>query len=254
MWSGMPATASRLELHHLLSLLTETVDPERYHVAGFEEFRFRLHAEADSRRSTGDDDVSRLHDEILRATPHDVPAIEDHGLGVAALTLLAVDVEPHGKVLRILDLVLGDQPRPERTEGLAAFPLGPLAGALDLEYAFGYVIGETIPGNRIQRLVLRKITRPLADHDAELDFPVELARPLRNHGVVVRSADAGRSLVEYDRLLGNWHPRFRGVIRIIQSDRNEIADPADAGAQSRIARNKRQLVDWLLADFGETLW
>src|SRR6266852_3400409 len=126
---------SGLEFHHLLSLLTEAVDPERHHIASFEEFRFRLHAEADPGRSAGDDDVSRFHYEILRTAPYDVPAIEDHSLGIAALTLLAIDIEPHDEALRILGLIFGDQPRSERTKGFAAFALGPLTGALDLEYA-----------------------------------------------------------------------------------------------------------------------
>src|SRR5262245_62972235 len=103
-------TLSRLELHHPLALLAEPVDPERDHVAGPEEFRLRLHAEPDPRRRAGDDDVARLEHEELRAVPHEVPAIEDHGLGVAALALLAVDVEPHVETLPILDLILGDQP------------------------------------------------------------------------------------------------------------------------------------------------
>src|SRR5579862_2833399 len=121
---------SLLPLHHLLLLLTQPIDAERDHVAGFQKFRLRLHAEADAWRRAGDDDVARLHDEILRAAPDDVAAVEDHGRGVAALALLAVDVEPHGELLRVLDLVLGDEPRAERAEGLAALAFGPLAGAL----------------------------------------------------------------------------------------------------------------------------
>src|SRR5205823_4996901 len=124
---GSAPTILRLELHHLLALLAQPIDAERDHVAGVQEFRLGLHAEADARRRAGDDHVARLEREILRAAPDDVPAVEDHGVGVAALALLAVDVEPHVEVLRILDLVLGDEPGPERAEGLAALALGPLS-------------------------------------------------------------------------------------------------------------------------------
>src|SRR5262249_53873883 len=124
-YPGCSATPSRLEFYDPLSLLAKTVDPERYDVAGFEPFRLGLHAERNARRRAGDDHVSWLHHEILRAAPHDVSAIEDHGLGVAALTFLPIDVEPHGQVLRVLDLILGDQPRAQRAKSLAAFALGP---------------------------------------------------------------------------------------------------------------------------------
>src|ERR1700712_5259082 len=123
-----------LPRHDLLALLAELLDAERDDVAGLEELRRRLHAQAHARRRAGDDDVARLHDEELRAVPDQVFAAEDHGLGVAALALLAVDVEPHVEVLRILDFVLGDEPRADRAEGLGAFALAPLAaGAVDLE-------------------------------------------------------------------------------------------------------------------------
>src|SRR5579862_619928 len=118
---------SFLRLHHLLPLLAQPIDAERHHIAGLEERR-RLHAQPDARRRAGDDDVARLHDEILRAAPDDVAAVEDHGRGIAALALLAVDVEPHVQFLRVLDLVLGDEPGAERAESLAAFAFGPLPG------------------------------------------------------------------------------------------------------------------------------
>src|SRR3984957_19591540 len=136
---------SLLPLHHLLLLLTQPIDTERHHVAGFQERR-RLHAEPDARRRAGDDDVAGLQDEILRAAPNDVAAVEDHGRGVAALAFLAVDVEPHVQFLRVLDLVLGDEPWAERAKRLAAFALGPLAGALDLEHALGDVVRAAIAG------------------------------------------------------------------------------------------------------------
>src|SRR5262249_12307244 len=91
----LAAVILRLELHHLLPLLAQPVHPERDHVAGLEEFRLRLHPEPDARRRAGGDDVARLQHEELRAVPDEVLAVENHGSGIAALALLAVDVEPH---------------------------------------------------------------------------------------------------------------------------------------------------------------
>src|SRR5262249_3954387 len=144
------ASALPLGRHDLLPLLAKPFDPERDHVAGFEEFRLRLHAEPNAGRGAGDDDVARLHDEILRAGPDDFPAIENHGRGFAALAFLAVDVEPHLEILRVLKFIFGDEPGSERAEGLAAFAFGPLSGALDLKHALGDVVGKAIAGDDVE--------------------------------------------------------------------------------------------------------
>src|SRR5262245_43171550 len=110
-----PPTSKRFDL---LRLLAEAGDAERDHVARFEELRLGLHAERHARRRAGHDDVARLHDEELRAIPDEVFDPENHGARVAALTLLAIDVEPHIEALRVLDLVLGHEPGSDRPEGL----------------------------------------------------------------------------------------------------------------------------------------
>src|SRR5262245_35217248 len=236
----------------LLRLIPEPGDAERHHVARFEELRLRLHAKPYARRRAGDDDVARLHDEELRAIPDQVLDPEDHRLGVAALTPLAIDVEPHLEVLRILDLVPGHEPRPNRAEGLAALALVPLpARTVDLEGALGYVVRQEIPRDRTHRLVAIEIARALADHDAELDLVIKLGRFLRNERVVVRPADRGRRLVEDDRLLRDRHAGFGGVVGIVQSDRNEVAHIADAGPEPRLARHRFQLLQVSLLDLGE---
>src|SRR5215470_8324296 len=109
----MPSRGNELvlEAHDLLLLLAETLDAERHDVAGLEPDRVRLHAERDAGRRAGGDDVAWLHHEELRAVPDDVLDAEDHRLGVAALALLAIHVEPHVELLHVLDLVPGDEPR-----------------------------------------------------------------------------------------------------------------------------------------------
>ena len=169
------------------------VDSERDDIARLQEHRSRLHAERDARRRAGDDDIARLHYEELRAVPDEMFAAEDHRTRVATLTALAVHVEPHVQVLRILDFILGDEPWSDRAEGLAAFALVPLtARTLDLEYALRHVVREEIAGDRVLRLVLGEIARALADDDAELNLVVELAGFARRDRVVVRPADAAR--------------------------------------------------------------
>ena len=72
--------------------------------------------------------------------------------GAAVLHAPAVDVEPHRQVLRIADLVGGDQPGPDRPEGVAALALVPGAAALDLEVALGDVVDHAIAGDVGQRV------------------------------------------------------------------------------------------------------
>src|SRR5262249_42434091 len=185
--------------------------------------------------------------------PDNFPAIENHRRSVAALALLAIDVEPHVEALRILDLVLGDEPGAQRAEGLAAFAFGPLAGTLDLKHPLGDVVGEAIAGDDIERSFFAQIARAAADDDAELDLPVELRGILWDDGVVVRPADAGRRLIEDDRLFRDRHAGFGGVVGIVQPDGDEIADLADASAEPLLAAYERQLFDFKLAQLVEAL-
>src|SRR5262245_12394630 len=235
-----------------LPLLTELLDAKRHYVARFEKHRRGLHAKADAGRRAGDDNVAGLHHEELRAIPNQVLAAEAHGLGVAPLPLLAVDVEPHVQILRILDFVLGDEPWPNRSKGLAAFALVPLATAsLDLKDAFGYIVAEEIACDGVSCLVLCEITSPLSDHDAKLDLPVELAGLARDDGVVVRPANARRRLVEDDRLFRDRHAGCGSVVGIVQPDRNEVAHVADAGPKPWFAGNGLHPFEVCFLDFGK---
>src|SRR5262249_24646098 len=217
-------------------------------VAGFQEFRLWLDAHADAGRRAGDDHIAGLQYEELRGVPDQMGHAEDHGLGRALLPRLVVDCEPHVEPLRVADLILGDEPRPQRAEALAALALAPLsAAALDLKTALGDIVGEAIAGDGLHRLVLGEIACAAADHDAELDLVIELGRALRDHRVIVRPADRARRLVEDDRLLRDRHAGFSGVIGIVEADGDEIADAADAWPEPRRAANERQLLWFELA-------
>ena len=132
------------ELDDGLLRLAKLVDAERDDVAGLQEHRVRLFAHAHARWRAGGDDVARLQRHQRRAVRHDGGDIEDHGLGVAGLLAHTIDVEPHAELLRVADLVGGDQPRADRTEGVEALALVPGHAALNLPFAFGDVIHQAI--------------------------------------------------------------------------------------------------------------
>ena len=60
--------------------------------------------------------------------------------------------------------------------------------------------------------VLRHVARARADDEGELDLVVDLCRALRDHHVVVRADDAGRRLVEEDRLVRDRRAGLLGVV------------------------------------------
>src|SRR5665811_977489 len=80
---------------------------------------------------------------------------------------------------------------------------------------------------------------------------IELAGVLRDHGVVVRPADAARRLVKDDRLLRNRVTALGGVIGVIEPDREVIAHMADAGAEPRLAGDGLEPLEIGLPDLGE---
>lgn len=228
------AEAASLPGDHLLLLLAQSLDAERHDIAGLQELR-RLHAEAHARRRACGDDITGFEHHELRDIGDDGFHIEDHGLGGARLHTHAVDVEPHVELLHVLDLVGGDKPGTERAEGFATLALHPLAAALDLILALGDVIAEAEAGNHRHRVFLRHIASALADHDGEFHFPISLHRLFRQHHIVIGPADAGASLVEQDGFGGNGSTRLSRVVGIIEPDRDEMADIADASAKPRLA-------------------
>jgi hypothetical protein len=137
-------------------------------------------------------------------------------------------------------LVGRDQPGAERAEGRAALALGPLTAALGLELALRDVVADAEAGDRRHGVLLGDIGAAIADHDRELDFPIGLHRVLRDLDVVIGADDAVRRLVEQDRLCRDRGAGLGGVIGEVQPDRDEVADVADAGADSRRTLHERE--------------
>ena len=169
-----------------------------------------------------------------------VATVEDHGRGRAGLLARAVDVEPHGEVLHVADLVLGDQPRTERAEGVATLALVPLPAALDLVLALGNVVDDDVAGHVLERPLLADVAGAGADHDAELHLPIGLLGAARDDHVVVRADDAARRLHEHHRLLRDRQVQFRGMIREVEADGDELAHVRHGRAEPRVAVDHRQ--------------
>jgi len=128
------------------ALAAEVVDFEGDDVAGVEIAR-GLHAEADAGRSAGGDDVAGLEGHELREVVDQMRHVEDHRARVAVLAGFVVDPEAKAEVGRVGNFVGRDEPGAERVEGVAGFPLGPLAAAFELESAFGNVVGNAVAGD-----------------------------------------------------------------------------------------------------------
>ena len=175
----------------------------------------------------------------------DLRHVEDHGARVSGLHALAVDVEPHVEVLRVANLVAGDEPWPDRACAVEALALVPLAGR-HLEGAFRDVVHHAVAGDVVERGCLLDIPGLGADHHAELDFPVEFGGIFRLDDVVVRAVDAGRGLHEHDRLRWNRQPGFLGVVGVVEPDGDELADPHVGHAEPRGGVHQRQRLGLVL--------
>ena len=222
-----------------LLLLAEPFDPQMHFVARLQEDR-RLVSGADARGRSRDDHVAGLQRHHLAEIADDMRHPEDHLVGRAGLAAFAVDVEEQRKVLRILHLVGGDQPGPERTEGVAALTLGPLTAALDLPFTLGDVVGEDVAGDVAKGVRLGDILRRPPDHDAELDLPVQLLRFLRDdHRAGGAGQRAGR-LHEDDRLLRDRVARLSRVVAVVQPDRHDLPNAHEGRAHARRTLNLRQ--------------
>src|SRR5690606_2884062 len=107
---------------HVLHLLAEPLNAKPHDIARLEEHR-RLLAKADARRGAGGDDVAGLQAHKLAEIGDAVANAEQHRLRRAVLIAVAIDPEPHGQALRVRDLVAGNEPGADGTEGVAGLAL-----------------------------------------------------------------------------------------------------------------------------------
>src|SRR2546421_2659512 len=186
---------------HPLPRGAEPVDAELDRVAGHEVAR-RAVTQPDARRGACGDDVAWQERHELTDEADQGRHVEDQLARRAALLGLAVHFEPKWEIVYVADLVRRGEKRPERCEGIAALALHPLAPALELEGALRVVVVQHVPGDVAQGVVALDVRRPAAQHDGQLDLPVDFGPALRDHHVVIRPADRAGCLEEDDRLFG----------------------------------------------------
>jgi hypothetical protein len=164
--------------------------------------------------------MSPVEHKILRQMPDQVRHREDHVGGGGVLPRLAVHRGPQPQRLHIGNLVGWNQVGAKGIEGLAAFALGPLAARLlDLICPLGHVVADRVAGHVVQRVGRgSQIPRPVADHDGELDLPVDLRRARRDADVVVRADDRVGVFEEQHRHFRWCVTGFGGVRGIVLPD------------------------------------
>src|SRR5579884_1636506 len=225
--------------HQTAVLLAQPFDREPHPVARLEELR-RLHADRHPRRSAGRDHVARHQRREMTDVADDVVDAEDQVGGVAVLDALAVDLGPQLQFTGIADLVGGHHPGAEGTERVAALALRPLAAALHLVGPLGDIVHDAEPGDVVRRVVNRDIAGGGGRVDTELNLPVGLLGSFWDDHVVVGAADAGRRLHKKDRLGRDRHSRLLRMQPVIEADRDDLADIADARPDPRRAVDGRQ--------------
>src|SRR5690625_143108 len=114
-----------------------------------------------------------------------------------------------------------------------ALALDPLAAALGLEMALGHIVEDRETGNMVHRVLFGNITRLGADHDGELDLPIERLRAFWTLHVIIRATDGTRRLAEKDGLIRDGVAGLLGMVGIVQPDADDLADLADASADPK---------------------
>src|SRR5438874_957598 len=143
--------------HDVLPLRAQLFDAQRHDVAGRQEPGLWLLPHAHAGGRAGADDVAGLKGQELAEVGDQSGYPEDHRAGAAVLDAPPADLQPDGQIVRVADLVRGDQPGPYRPEGVAALALVPGAAAVQLEVTFGHVMDDAVAGHVIQSLRLADI-------------------------------------------------------------------------------------------------
>src|SRR6185437_468180 len=133
--------------------------------------------------------------------------------------------------LRVGDLVARREIGTERRKCIGALALETLPAAIELEIALGKINADAIAEDMIQRIALGDVDTGPPDDDTELNFPIDALRLARNNDVVIRSAQCARCLEEQGWLFRQGQARFLGVIAVVQSHADDLADTAQRRAE-----------------------
>src|SRR4051812_12825944 len=181
----------------------------------------RGHDKPDAGRRAGGDDRAGQQWERGRKVGDELPAVGDHLLGRRVLTQITVDPGTDGEIVRIADLISGDQPRPDR-----AMRVPRLAhrhrrrGSLPIPNR--HVVDDEVTGDHRLGVGHRHVAATGADHDSELTFVVDPLRCHRRHlDACTRAHHACDLLVEHHRRLRLFHPALGHMVRVVETDRKE---------------------------------
>src|SRR5450631_1754452 len=84
------------------------------------------------------------------------------------------------QVLRIGNLIPGDDPRAHRAEAIHALGKGGLRRRdVKLEFARAHIVENGVAGNRLHRIVEGRVFRERTDDYRELDFVIQLGNSMR---------------------------------------------------------------------------
>jgi hypothetical protein len=132
-------------------------------------------------------------------------------------------VAPEDQVIWIVELVEGDQDRPNRPEtreGLGQAELR--TGASELLVAFGQILTDSHPRDVAPRVVGTEPMGVSADHYHQLDLPVDEHVAGGEAQLAMRGGDARRELCEDHRLAGCLGPFLVDVPGIVQPDAEHL--------------------------------
>ena len=129
------------------------------------------------------------------------------------------------------------EPRADRVERLAALALRPLAaGVTTLERSLGDVVAGDQPGDVPMSVGGSvEVVRAAADHDAQLDLPIDRCRPARDRDGIVRSDHGIGVLEEHDRRVRRRTARLGGMGGVVLADADDGHGAPDRRPDPRIA-------------------
>jgi len=79
-----------------------------------------------------------------------------------------------------------------------------------------------------------------ADHDGQLDFPVQLGRAGRDDQRVVGAGHSAGVLVEYDGLRRDGDVGFRCMVGVVEANPDQVGDTGHARSQASAGGNARK--------------
>ena len=150
----------------------------------------------------GQQDVARHQGDRAGDVSNDVVHVPLHLIGRSILFHFAVDQRAD---LLASEVPIGDQPRPNRTQRVAAFHPQHGAGVGVSEIVQAIVVRHAVPSDVLARLSRRNVAARLADNDGNLALEVEPLAPGGPDHIGPMTGQRGDRLVEVRRcVLAAW--------------------------------------------------